>query len=299
MDDFRLRVFVTAAHTLNFSRCAQQLGISQPAVSNHIKELEHIYSIKLFERQVSGLYLTPIGRLFLAKAEDILSRYAGLACEMKVASSAQKLSELRIIASENFSRYILPEVVAKFMQLAPYVYVTIRTDSNDNVENYLEQGVADLGFVEKTENEFGWHYEYEKIIKDDIFLVAGQESNIKNPFVTLEDLKDMTFVQNKQDIDLIEDVNTILSQKDLSLNKLNVAMWLESTEAVKRIVAQGNMVAFVSRAAITRELASGELRIVDIDAFKASRYFSAVALRGQLNGAKKEFCSLVKEMMSR
>lgn len=69
MDDFRLRVFITAAKTLNFTKCAEQLFISQPAVSKHIGELESRYKVQLFERSGSRLALTeaghrkPIGRL--------------------------------------------------------------------------------------------------------------------------------------------------------------------------------------------------------------------------------------------
>ena len=57
MDDFRLRVFITAAKTLNFTKCAEQLFISQPAVSKHIGELESRYKVQLFER--SGSRLAP------------------------------------------------------------------------------------------------------------------------------------------------------------------------------------------------------------------------------------------------
>ncbi len=299
MDDFRLRVFVTAAETLNFSRCAQQLGISQPAVSNHIKELEAAYGVKLFARKVSGICLTPIGRILLARAEEILSRYAGVACEMRVASSAQKMRELRIIASENFSRYVLPEVVARFMQLAPWVNVTIRTATNAEVENFLEMGAADLGFVEKTDSEYDWHYEYEKLAEDEVVLVAGRENCMDwgRP-LSVEELKQQALVMSKHDVDLIEDVNSVLDAGGLSLHKLNVVMWLESTEAVKRIVAHGDMMALVSYASVKRKLASGKLRRVEIEDFKVSRDFAAVAVKGQMDDARKAFCSLVRGMIS-
>ena len=62
MDDFRLRVFITAAKTLNFTKCAEQLYISQPAVSKHIGELESRYKVQLFERSGSRLALTEAGR---------------------------------------------------------------------------------------------------------------------------------------------------------------------------------------------------------------------------------------------
>lgn len=68
MDDFRLRVFITAAKTLNFTKCAEQLFISQPAVSKHIGELESRYKVQLFERSGSRLALTEAGRVMTATA---------------------------------------------------------------------------------------------------------------------------------------------------------------------------------------------------------------------------------------
>lgn len=71
MDDFRLRVFITAAKTLNFTKCAEQLYISQPAVSKHIGELESRYKVQLFERSGSRLALTEAGRVMLEHADAL------------------------------------------------------------------------------------------------------------------------------------------------------------------------------------------------------------------------------------
>lgn len=72
MDDFRLRVFITAAKTLNFTKCAEQLFISQPAVSKHIGELESRYKVQLFERSGSRLALTEAGRVMLEHMPNAL-----------------------------------------------------------------------------------------------------------------------------------------------------------------------------------------------------------------------------------
>lgn len=82
MDDFRLRVFITAAKTLNFTKCAEQLFISQPAVSKHIGELESRYKVQLFERSGSRLALTEAGRVMLEHAERIADGYRRLQYEM-------------------------------------------------------------------------------------------------------------------------------------------------------------------------------------------------------------------------
>lgn len=99
MDDFRLRVFITAAKTLNFTKCAEQLFISQPAVSKHIGELESRYKVQLFERSGSRLALTEAGRVMLEHAERIADGYRRLQYEMDLFTDRLG-GELRIIDIE-------------------------------------------------------------------------------------------------------------------------------------------------------------------------------------------------------
>lgn len=89
MDDFRLRVFIAAAKSLSFTRCAEQLYISQPAVSKHIGELESRYKAQLFERHGSRLVLTDAGRTLLAYAERITDEYRKLQYEMSLKPTAR------------------------------------------------------------------------------------------------------------------------------------------------------------------------------------------------------------------
>ena len=75
MDDFRLKVFITAARTLSFTRTAEQLFISQPAVSKHVGELESRYKTQLFVRRGSRLELPPAGETLLTCAERLPGDY--------------------------------------------------------------------------------------------------------------------------------------------------------------------------------------------------------------------------------
>lgn len=94
MDDFRLRVFITAARTLSFTRTAEQLCISQPAVSKHVGELESRYGLQLFTRRGSRLELTEAGRTLLVSAERVADDYRRLEYEMSLCTG-QTEGELR------------------------------------------------------------------------------------------------------------------------------------------------------------------------------------------------------------
>ena len=113
MDDFRLRVFIAAAKSLSFTRCAEQLYISQPAVSKHIGELESRYKAQLFERHGSRLVLTDAGRTLLAYAERITDEYRKLQYEMSLKTDREG-GRLRLGASSTIAQYLLPRVLARF-----------------------------------------------------------------------------------------------------------------------------------------------------------------------------------------
>lgn len=124
MDDFRLRVFITAAKTLNFTKCAEQLFISQPAVSKHIGELESRYKVQLFERSGSRLALTEAGRVMLEHAERIADGYRRLQYEMDLFTDRLG-GELKVGASTTIAQYVLPQVLARFTARFPEVKVSL------------------------------------------------------------------------------------------------------------------------------------------------------------------------------
>lgn len=149
MDDFRLRVFITAAKTLNFTKCAEQLYISQPAVSKHIGELESRYKVQLFERSGSRLALTEAGRVMLEHAERIADGYRRLQYEMDLFTDRLG-GELKVGASTTIAQYVLPQVLARFTARFPEVKVSLASGNSEQVEAALARHDTDLGLVESS-----------------------------------------------------------------------------------------------------------------------------------------------------
>lgn len=156
MDDFRLRVFITAAKTLNFTKCAEQLYISQPAVSKHIGELESRYKVQLFERSGSRLALTEAGRVMLEHAERIADGYRRLQYEMDLFTDRLG-GELKVGASTTIAQYVLPQVLARFTARFPEVKVSLVSGNSEQVEAALARHDTDLGLVESSARHPGFH----------------------------------------------------------------------------------------------------------------------------------------------
>ena len=136
MDEFRLKVFVTAAKALSFSKCAAALNITQPAVSRHIGELEARFGVPLFSRGSSGVGLTKAGRLLLQHAEGLLSAYQKMDYDMDL--------RLAIGASTTIAMYLLPEILASFMERSDGIEVSMLSGNSENVEQWLRDGTVDI-----------------------------------------------------------------------------------------------------------------------------------------------------------
>lgn len=145
MDDFRLRVFIAAAKSLSFTRCAEQLYISQPAVSKHIGELESRYKAQLFERHGSRLVLTDAGRTLLAYAERITDEYRKLQYEMSLKTDREG-GRLRLGASSTIAQYLLPRVLARFTVRFPDVRVSLISGNSQQIEQALHATISTLGW---------------------------------------------------------------------------------------------------------------------------------------------------------
>ena len=124
MSDFRLRVFSCVAKNLSFTKASQELFISQPAITKHIQELETMYQTRLFERMGNKISLTDAGRLLLEHCEKILEEYGRLEYEMNLLRN-EHIGKLRLGASTTIAQYVLPPLLARFIEKFPQVSLSL------------------------------------------------------------------------------------------------------------------------------------------------------------------------------
>ena len=291
MDEFRLRVFVTAARTLSFSKCAAALNITQPAVSRHIGELEARYGMPLFTRGTSGVALTKAGGLLLSHAESLLSAYQKMDYDMELLSQTSQ-GRLSIGASTTIAMYLLPPVLASFMELSGGVEVSMLSGNSENVEQWLRDGTVDIGFVENASRRPWLHYE--PLMADELVLVAGTQGRYGSlESVTPEELRGLPLVLREKGSGTREIIERALSRRGIRVEDLNVVIELSSTEAIKSFVRSSDTLAIVSVIALHRELADGSLRIVDIDGVDMPREFATAVRPGEFSGLNARFHDFV------
>ena len=291
MDEFRLRVFVTAARTLSFSKCAAALNITQPAVSRHIGELEAQYGMPLFTRGTSGVALTKAGGLLLSHAEGLLSAYQKMDYDMELLSQTSQ-GRLSIGASTTIAMYLLPPVLASFMELSGGVEVSMLSGNSENVEQWLRDGTVDIGFVENASRRPWLHYE--PLMADELVLVAGTQGRYGAiESVTPEELRGLPIVLREKGSGTREIIERTLNRRGIRVEDLNVVIELSSTEAIKSVVRSSDTLAIVSVIALHRELADSSLRIVDIDGIDMPREFATAVRPGEFSGLNARFHDFV------
>ena len=291
MDEFRLRVFVTAARTLSFSKCAAALNITQPAVSRHIGELEARYGMPLFTRGTSGVALTKAGGLLLSHAESLLSAYQKMDYDMELLSQTSQ-GRLSIGASTTIAMYLLPPVLASFMELSGGVEVSMLSGNSENVEQWLRDGTVDIGFVENASRRPWLHYE--PLMADELVLVAGTQGRYgSQESVTPEELRGLPLVLREKGSGTREIIERALNRRGIRVEDLNVVIELSSTEAIKSFVRSSDTLAIVSVIALHRELADGSLSIVDIDGVDMPREFATAVRPGEFSGLNARFHDFV------
>lgn len=282
-----MRVFVTAARTLSFSKCAAALNITQPAVSRHIGELEARYGMPLFTRGTSGVALTKAGGLLLSHAEGLLSAYQKMDYDMELLSQTSQ-GRLSIGASTTIAMYLLPPVLASFMELSGGVEVSMLSGNSENVEQWLRDGTVDIGFVENASRRPWLHYE--PLMADELVLVAGTQGRYGTlESVTPEELRGLPIVLREKGSGTREILENVLGGCGIGSEDLNVVIELSSTEAIKAFVRSSDTLAVVSVIALRRELADGALRIVDIDGVDMPREFATVVRPGEFSGLNERF----------
>lgn len=285
--DFRLKVFFTVANRLSFTKAANELFITQPAISKHIQELEEQYKIKFFERNGSKISLTNAGELLLKHTKNIFEVYREIDFDLSTLINEQR-GLLRLGASTTISQYIIPPLLARFHQKLKEIKVNLLNGNTEQIENALLNKEIEVGIVEgQSKNQ---SIKYTEFLKDELVLVC----NSKNPLInkeqlSQEDLKSMRFVMRERGSGTLEVIEFALKPFKINLSQLTVEMQLGSTESIKSYLRNSECVAFISIHAIENELKNGELVILDIDNLVIERFFYIITLQGKAEALSELF----------
>lgn len=272
MFDFRLKVFFIVAQRLNFTKAAEELFISQPAVSKHVKEIEKHYQCALFERNGNTLKLTAKGEMLKKYAARILALYQEMDSEIHFLNEKHH-GLIHIGASTTASQYVLPGFLASFKKNYPHIALEVKTDNTEKIENLLLNNTIDIGVVEGKSRRNS--LEYTPFKKDELVLCT-KASTLSKPVLEISELRGLPFIIREKGSGTLEIIRSALLKNNLKLDELHVEMTLENNESIKSYLQHSNAFAFISISAIIEELKNNKLKIIDVEGLTIERYYYVV-----------------------
>lgn len=287
MSNFRLHVFYAVATHLNFTKAAEELFITQPAVTKNIKELESEYNISLFDRTKGRISLTEAGNMLLKHCEKTFELEKELRYNFSTINDTFA-GQLKIGASTTIGQYILPEILANFKNKYNDVQISLFNDNTHKIESATANKEIEVGIVEgKSTNT---QLKYIPFIKDEIVAVAHPSQPVAQlDEITIEQLKTIPIALREVGSGSLDVIADRLRKHKISLNDLNVSINLGSTESIKSYLYKSNCIGLISIHAVSREIANGEFKIIEIQGLEINRTFHFIHLHGHLSGFSKLF----------
>jgi DNA-binding transcriptional LysR family regulator len=274
MEKFRLRVFRTVAYHASYRRAAEELHLSQPAVSQQIQALEEELGVSLFDRSGVRVRLTEPGTVLLRYA----LRGARLAEEALAAVGrvqGETGGELRLGASTTVAQYVLPRMLGAFQKQHPRVELSVVSGNTERIVAALHGNEIVLGIIEGPASSREIHKQ--KFLEDRMVLImprkhpwAGRES------LPPEALTEMPLLMRERGSGSRRVVELALRRGGLKQRQLHIAMELDSTEAILSGVEAGLGVGFVSQWAIGKELRLGTVKTVAVEGLDMRRDFTLI-----------------------
>ncbi|MFP3596702.1 LysR substrate-binding domain-containing protein [Chryseobacterium sp. SIMBA_029] len=278
MFDYRLKVFHTTATRLSFTKAAEELHISQPAVTKHIKEIENQLNTKLFDRKGTSIQLTQSGKTLYGYAEKIRNLYRDMEFEIGQINQQHK-GKLIIGASTTVAQYILPEILAKFNTYYKDIKIELLTHNTEDISELLKQGKIDLGIIEGESQSS--YFDYKIFKPDEIVLVAKTDHPLAHKNLVLKDLYNLNLIFREQGSGTLEFIQNRLKEKGIHIDELNTVMHLGSSESIKNYLLHSDCMAFLSISTVLNELKYNSLTIIDIKNFSIERNFHFILPKGE------------------
>ncbi len=280
MSDRRLQVFHAVARLLSFTKAADVLHMTQPAVTFQIRQLEDQFDTRLFDRAHNKVTLTEAGHMIFEYTERIFEQYAEMDNAVRELTGNFSAS-LVLGASTTISEYMLPALLGQYKVKNPEVRLRLRVSNTDGIVSMVENNVIDLGIVEGPVTNKNLVSEICRTDELVAVVPSGHElaSNIDSgESIPIEKVLEHPYICREQGSGTREVIMDYLRERGLEMQMLKSCLELGSPESIKGAVEAGMGVSILSSVSIAKELKLGSLVAIPLDP-PLSRDFSFVRQR--------------------
>lgn len=262
MADRRLQVFHAVAKHLSFTKAAESLFMTQPAVTFQVRQLEEHLNARLFDRVHGRITLTAAGVVAFDYAERILALSAELEAQLRD-MSGQGTGPLLIGASTTIAEFLLPRIVGEFKRQHPGIVPRLFVGNSEQVQERVAERSLDLGFIEGESHLPSLVSEV--CCEDELQVVCAPGHRLgRLPAVPPSALAENGYISREQGSGTREVIDNYLRKAGLGLDFLPAVMEASSPESLKGLVATGIGFSIMSRATVLKEVQLGELNSIPL-----------------------------------
>ncbi len=291
MDLSQLEIFLSIAEQKSFSRAAEKMHRTQPALSIAIKRLEEELGETLFDRSSKSGTLTEAGRILLSYAQKMIN-LRDEATEAVSELRGMYRGRLTIGANESTSLYLLPPLLLEYRKQHPSIKIEVYRNVSERIPNEVLERNLDFGFL--SYDPLHPSLQSFEIYRDELVLVVPPKHALaKRKGVTVRDLTGEQFVAHNVKTPARTRIFELFAQHR---TPLNICVELATLDTIKDFVLRGVGLAILPRMAVQSELDAGTLVAVPVNGMKIEKPLRLVYRREQgLSHAAKSFLEIVKK----
>lgn len=292
MEIKQIQTFVTIVEWGSFSEAANQLYLSQPTVSLHIKQLEQELGIELISRTTKSHELTVQGQEFYKYAKSFL----GMAQNIETTFSHRNSHRVTIGASSIAATYILPAALAKYWKANSQKQIKLVQDDTINIINNIVLGSLNIGLVgSKSMNN---NLIFEKVYTDRLVIVTPNNAEfqvLKEEGVQPEKLLNYPYISREEGSGTLKEAALLLRSNNIDPQKFNKIIEINNNETIKQFIHLGLGITVMSELAIQEELSQNKVLAFPFDDEHSARDFYLVYRKNShLPDASRELIAFLK-----
>ena len=291
MMDTKLMSLLRVTETGSYTRAAESLSLTQPAVSQHIRQLEAEYGVKLFEHSHNRIRLTPKGEEMVKYARRIQAMYTRL--EQAMRSDREELHSLTIGITHTAESSAIIEALAVYVRQFDDLTLKIITSTSDKLYGMLKNYELDFAFAEGRFDDDSLRC---LMLDTDrlVLVVPPDHALAQSVTVTINQLKKERLILRLPNSNTRNLFSASLESQNLSMADFNVIMEIDSIATIKDLIRRGFGVSVLARSACLEELRKGELAALTVEGLSMMRQIQLVCRRDYeygdlLDGIAKQY----------
>jgi DNA-binding transcriptional LysR family regulator len=279
MDTRQLTAFCAVVDRRSFSLAAEQLGVTQPAVSLQIRSLETRLGQRLLDRSGRRVEPTEAGVRLYRSAQRLLALEQQLLEDVAGNGDAELRGRLEIGCSTGPGATVLPLLLCEFQEANPAVAISLTVSDTQHVIDAVARRELELGVVGASSRHRG--VTFEPFFRDEVVLAVPPGHRFAGKTVGLDDLRSETLIVMQEGAGVRQMIEDDLREAGLRLRDLDVRLELGLQESVKAAVAADHGVTFISRSSMEPELSAGSLAVARVKGLDPTREIALVRPTGR------------------